>query len=130
MFRSGAVTRHTVKLKGVAIGYSELEEADASLGRARGRFRPGLGYDLVQPIFRLYAEAVPVPGGAVADQEKLDRYHRSRDALGLSLEDETGRSIRTSAIHIADYSERRGGSIDLEVLISDAVFWRQRGREG
>jgi hypothetical protein len=120
------VNRHVVKLHGIAIGYSDLEEVDPSLGRARGQFRPGAGYDLVQPVFRLFAEAVPSPGADVKDAEKLDRYHRSRDALGLSLEDDSGRSIQTSAIHISDYSERRGGSIEIEVLISDPDYWRQR----
>ena len=126
MLGSDAVSRFTVKLHGIAVGYSELEEADPALGRARGRFRPGVGYDLVQPVFLLYSEAVPSPGAAVADEDKLQRYHKSRDALGLSLEDDTGRSIRTTAIHIADYSERRGGSIDIEVLISDPLYWKQR----
>lgn len=118
--------RHTIKLHGVAVGYSDLEDADPSLGRARGRFRPGVGYDLVQPIFRLYAEAVPSPGADVVDQEKLERYHRSRDALGLSLEDDAGRLIRTSAIHITDYSDLRSGSIDVEVLIADRGYWQRR----
>lgn len=124
------MSRHTIKLHGVAVGYSDLEDADPSLGRARGRFRPGVGYDLVQPVFRLFTEAVPVPNAAVQDQEKLDRYHRSRDALGLSLEDDSGRLIRTSAIHIADYSARKGGSIDVEVLISDSGYWRRRATTG
>lgn len=122
------MSRHTIKLHGVAVGYTDLEDVDPSLGRARGRFRPGVGYDLVQPIFRLFAEAVPDPGADVQDQEKLDRYHRSRDALGLSLEDDSGRLIRTSAIHISDYSERRGGSMDVEVLISDAGYWKRRAK--
>lgn len=121
------MTRHTVSLHGIAIGYSDLEDLEPALGRARGRFRPGAGYELVQPIFRLFTEAVPVPGADVTDAEKLDRYHRSRDALSLSLEDDAGRSIRTTAIHISDYSERRGGTIELEVLISDPEYWRQRG---
>ena len=120
------MSRHTIKLHGVAVGYSDLEEADPSLGRARGRFRPGVGYDLVQPIFRLFAEAVPAPGAEVEDQEKLDRYHRSRDALGLSLEDDSGQLIRTSAIHITDYSERTGGTLDVEVLIPDSGYWKRR----
>jgi hypothetical protein len=123
------VSKHTVRLHGIVIGYSDLEDVEPSLGRARGRFRPGVGYDLVQPVFQLFTEAVPVPGADVTDEEKLDRYHRSRDALGLSLEDDSGRSIRTSAIHISDYSERRGGSIELEVLISDPVYWRSRAPE-
>jgi hypothetical protein len=117
--------RHTVMLKGIAIGYSDLEDADAALGRARGTFRPGVGYELVQPVFQLFTDAVPEPGGA-ADQEKLARYHKSRDALGLSLEDDAGRTVRTSAIHIADYLHRTGGTIELEVLISDPDYWRGR----
>src|SRR5207237_8667160 len=122
------VTRHTVRLHGIAIGYSDLENIEPALGRARGIFRPGVGYDLVQPVFQLFTEAVPAPGAKVADEDKLNRYHRSRDALGLSLEDDAGRAIRTSAIHISDYSERRGGTIELEVLISAADSWRQRSK--
>ena len=116
-----------MRLHGVVIGHSDLEDVEPFLGRTRGRFRPGTGYELVQPVFRLYTEAVPTPGAAVTDQEKLDRYHKSRDALGLSLEDETGRAIRTSAIHIVDYSAKREGSIELEVLISDRDYWSRRG---
>jgi hypothetical protein len=118
-----------VRLQGVAVGYSELEHADPSMGTARGRFRPGVGYDLVQPVFRLFTEAVPTPGGGVADREKLDRYHRSRDALGLSLEDDSGRALRTSAIHISDYSDA-GGTMDVEVLISDSAYWRRQNETG
>jgi len=118
--------RHTVRLHNVVIGYTELEHAEPELGRARGRFRPGVGYDLVQPVFALYTTAVPAPGGEVRDQEALDRYHRSRDKLGLSLEDADGRQVRTSAIHIADYSGVRNGTIEIEVLITDRDYWKRR----
>ena len=122
--------RHTVMLKGIAVGYTDLEDVDPSLGRARGRFRPGVGYDLVQPVFRLFSDAVPAPGAAVADAEKLARYHKSRDALGLSLEDDQGRPIRTSAIHIADYSHLNLGTIEIEALISDQEYWGRREEGG
>jgi hypothetical protein len=122
--------RHTLKLHGIAVGYSDLEVIEPALGRARGVFRPGVGYDLVQPVFRLFAEAVPGPGADVVDQDKLDRYHKSRDALGLVLEDDTGRVIGASAIHISDYSDRRKGTIELEVLISDRGYWTRRERKG
>lgn len=108
--------RHTVKLHGVIVGYSELEHRDETDGRAWGAFRPGLGYELVQPIFQLYADAVPQPGGEPRDQEKLDRYHAARDKLGLQLVDATGAVVPTSAIHIADY-RGSGGGLDLEVLM-------------
>lgn len=118
--------RHTVRLKDIVVGWSDLEVAEPTLGRARGKFRPGVGYDLVQPVFQLFVQAVPTPGGDAIDPEKLERYHRSRDALGLSLEDDTGRSIRTSAIHIVDYGGEKGTALELEVLISDRDYWKRR----
>lgn len=120
------MSRHTIRLHNVIVGWSDLEEADPFAGVARGKFRPGVGYDLVQPVFQLYAEAVPTPGADVADHAKLERYEKSRDTLGLSLEDARGRPVRTSAIHIADYAARKGG-ITVEVLISDAEYWKRRG---
>ncbi len=119
--------RHIVRLAGVVIGYTDLEQMWPDEGRARGAFRPGIGYDLVEPVFRLYAEAVPADGGAVADDAKLERYHQSRDALGLRLEDPEGTVVRTSAIHIADYSREQGdGARHVDVLISDRGYWARR----
>lgn len=116
--------RHTVKMHGVVIGHSDLEHGDATERRAWGRFRPGLGYELVQPIFRLFSEAVPVPGAEPRDREKLDRYHAARDRLGLVLVDATGRQLAASAIHIADYTDQRGAdALQLEVLVGDDAFW-------
>jgi hypothetical protein len=117
--------RHTVKLRDVIVGHSDLEEADPSLGRAWGAFRPGLGYELVQPVFQLFTEAVPMRSGEARDTEKLERYHAARDKLGLSLCDADGRPIRTSVIHIADYSARGEGR-ELDVLIGDEAYWAAR----
>lgn len=116
-------------LKGVTIGYSDLEEIEPSLGRARGRFRPGLGYELVQPVFQLFTQAVPTPGGDVADDDTLSRYHRSRDALGLSLQDDAGRTVKTTTIHIADYTHLNRGTIEVEALISDSGYWKKRSKD-
>jgi hypothetical protein len=121
--------RHTVRLHGVIVGHSELENIDPGLGRAWGAFRPGLGYELVQPVFRLFAQAMP-RGGGPKDQALLDRYYRARDALQLDLQDATGRNIRTSAIHIADYTVEEGPSaIELDVLIKDEDYWASRSGE-
>lgn len=109
--------RHTVKLKNVIVGHSELEHRDETDGRAWGAFRPGLGYELVQPIFLLYSEAVPMRGGEPRDREKLERYYAARDKLGLQLVDATGAVVPTSAIHIADYTAS-GGTLELEVLLA------------
>lgn len=119
--------RHTVLLHGVTIGHSELEQRDEGSGRAWGRFRPAFGYDLVQPVFRLFSEAVPMPGGEPRDREKLERYHAARDKLGLTLVDAAGTTIQTAAIHIADYTEERGGdALELDVLIKEDGFWEER----
>ena len=114
--------RHTVKLQNVIIGHSDLEHTDTSLGRAWGVFRPGLGWELVQPIFRLFVDAVPMRGGEPLDKEKLDRYHAGRDRLGLQLTDGDGQVIPANAIHIADYP----GHLTLDVLISDESYWEGR----
>ena len=60
--------RHTLKLNGVVIGWSELEEVDPADRRVWGQFHPGFGYDLVEPVFRLFVEATPMPGGEPLDQ--------------------------------------------------------------
>jgi hypothetical protein len=119
--------RHTLKLHGVVLGWSDLEEIEPDVGRARGRFRPGAGYELVQPVFRLFAEAVSYPDARARDEAKLERYYRSRDALELELFDFGGRRIPTSAIHIADYTAEGGvNACELDVLIADEDYWRRR----
>ena len=120
------MSRHTVRLRDIIVGWSDLEVAEPELGRARGKFRPGVGYDLVQPVFQLFTQAVPTPGADATDPELLARYHRSKDALGLSLEDDSGRAVRTSAIHIVDYAERKESVLEIEVLISDREYWKRR----
>jgi hypothetical protein len=115
--------RHTVRLHGVIVGHSELEDREPELGRARGAFRPGLGYELIQPVFRIYSHAVPL-GGAPKDEVALQRYYKARDALHLELVDASGRVITTSVIHIEDYTVEAGPSaITLDVLIKDRDYW-------
>ena len=119
--------RHTLKLNGIIIGHSDLEEVDALDRRVWGQFRPGLGYELVQPIFRLFTEATPMPGGEPRDQIKLARYIEARDKLPLELVDEKGVRIRTAGIHIADYEQEKGrGAISLDVLIPDDAYWAEK----
>ena len=118
--------KHTVRLKGVIVGHSELEHVEPGIGRAWGAFRPGLGYELVQPVFRLFARAVPHDGSA-RDDAMLAKYHDARDALDLRLEDARGKPIGASAIHIADYTIEAGDkAIELDVLIRDEAYWQSR----
>jgi hypothetical protein len=118
--------RHTLKLHGVVVGWSDLEEIEPDLGRAHGHFRPALGYELVQPVFRLFAEACPRDESGRRDEAKLARYYKSRDALQLELVDAEGVRIPTTTIHIADYSNSDAGDCELDVLIADAGYWQRR----
>src|SRR3954466_4953987 len=118
--------RHILKLNDVILGHSQLEEVDAVDRRVWGQFHPGFGYELVQPIFRLFTEATPMPGGEPRDQIKLAQYLEARDKLPFELVDDRGRHIETAAIHIADYSLERGfGAISLDVLIPDDDYWAE-----
>jgi hypothetical protein len=118
--------KHTVKLHGIIVGHSELEHSERGVGRAWGAFRPGLGYDLVQPVFRLFAQAV-APDGSEQDTALLERYYKARDALNLELTDASGATIPTSTIHIADFTVEDGPSaIQLDVLIPDEAYWARR----
>ena len=118
--------RHTVRLHGVIVGHSELEQVAPELGRASGEFRPGLGYELVQPVFRLFSQAVS-RDGTRRDAALLERYYKARDALGLELQDEHEQRIQAAAIHIADYSHEGGDpAIRLDVLINDHEYWSRR----
>jgi hypothetical protein len=120
--------RHTLKLHGVIVGHSDLENIEQGTGRAWGAFRPGLGYELVQPVFRLFAQAAP--RGAEPNPAMLDRYYKARDALNLELVDAQDRRIDTSAIHIADYTVEEGPeAIELDALIRDESYWILRVAE-
>jgi hypothetical protein len=119
--------KHTLKLHGIIVGHSELEHVERGTGRAWGAFRPGLGYDLVQPVFRLFAQALEPDGSGEQDESKLDRYYKARDALSLALTDASGNQIPTSVIHIADFTVEDGPSaIQLDVMIADESYWKQR----
>lgn len=107
--------RYTLKLHGTTVGWSELESFDPVERRAWGPFRPGIGYALVQPIFALFSEAVPMKGGEPRDKDKLDRYYAARDRLGLELYDGSGSLVEVGAIHVAEY----GSSVELEVLVGE-----------
>ena len=106
----------TLKMSGVIVGRSELENRDESTHVASGVFRPGLGYDLVQPIFDLLE--------TVGDSaEAMSRYRKSRDALRLQLTDSSGSALAVRDLHI----RRKGssGAPTLEVETDDPGFWTQ-----
>jgi hypothetical protein len=75
----------TVKLRGIIVGRAQLASPDAS-GVRSGAFRPGPGFDLVEPLFQLNGP----------------RYLQAMQALRLELLDETGAVVPTRSIDIRD----------------------------
>jgi hypothetical protein len=106
------------------IGWSDLERPDPGMGVLSGAFRPAPGYQAVRRIFRLFADASPATSSEPTDTEKLQRYYRERDALGLRLLDSSGRLIPTNTVHVYDFSDEGGpDALELEVTVADPSFW-------
>jgi len=110
--------RFTLKLRDIVIGWSDLERRDKGTGVAHGAFRPGLGWDLVEPIFVLRPTDPAAPDAADREQ----RYRRARDTLSLSLHAQDGTMLDTARI---DVMRDEGSATDLalEVVIVDQNFW-------
>jgi hypothetical protein len=110
--------RYTLKLRDIVIGYSDLDRQDRKSSIARGEFRPGLGYELVEPIFVLKPEDPHAPDAL--DREA--RYRRARDTLALALHGPDGAMIDTARIDILRDREF-STTLALEVAIVDRAFW-------
>ena len=119
---------YTIQLQGITIGHTELEHPDATKGVARGSFHPATDYQLVQDVFGLYAEAVPERPGKVTDPKKLERYYRARDALGLELMDQDGRTVGDTTLHVYQRTVSRQKRLEIEVRTSDHLFWQGTSR--
>ena len=109
----------TLTMSGVIVGRSELENRDPGRRIAWGVFRPGLGYDLAQPVFALYESAAH-------DAELMTRYRKSRDALRLELTDSSGARVNVRELNIR--SDGGAGSPVLEVETDDPGFWTASSR--
>jgi hypothetical protein len=106
----------TVTMSGVIVGRSELESRDPSARVARGAFRPGLGYELTQPVFALFTER----GG---NADALARYRKAKAALKLQLMDSAGGPVRVRELHIRPDSTGASNGLVLEVETDDPAVW-------
>ena len=77
---------YTVRLRGIIVGRAELAASDPVTGARSGAFRPGPGFDLVEPLFQLSGQ----------------RYERAMQALKLELLDDKGAVVPTKSIDIRD----------------------------
>jgi hypothetical protein len=108
----------TLTTSGVIVGRSELERRDPSTRVASGVFRPGLGYELAEPIFALYT-------GRHGSSEGLARYREARAALKLQLTDSAGSPVTVREIHIRSDSTAMtdAKALVLEVETDDPAVW-------
>ena len=113
----------TLTMSGVIVGRSELERRDPSARVASGIFRPGLGYELTEPIFALYT-------GRNGDAEGLARYREARRALKLQLTDSAGSLVAVREIHIRSDSTAGADAkaLVLEVETDDPAVWNASPR--
>jgi len=77
---------YTVRLRGIIVGRAQLAAPDPATGARAGAFRPGPGFDLVEPLFQLSGQ----------------RYERAMSALKLELLDDKGVVVPTQSIDIRD----------------------------
>lgn len=108
---------YVLKLRDVIVGRSDLAERDAARRTARGAFRPGLGWELVEPIFAL----LPLDD-TTATADRRDRYRRARDTLALALYGPDGALIETSRIDVGPDAASPTG-LALEAAIVDPAYW-------
>lgn len=108
---------YVLKLRDVIVGRSELAERDSAARVARGPFRPGLGWDLVEPIFAL-AEGV---NGSVSDEQR-ERYRRARDTLALGLYAPDNTLVESIRLDVRKDPGSPTGFV-LHAEIVDEAFW-------
>lgn len=116
---------YQLRLKSVVLGTSSLSELDRCGGIAYGPFAPSEAYDLVRPVFRLFAAANDLPEGQ-ARTEALARYYAARDALGLSLTTADGEAVSTRWLHVRDLAGS-GATDDLELQAALVPPGRRNG---
>lgn len=105
-------------MSSIIVGRSELESRDPARHVASGVFRPGLGYELAQPVFALYESAV-------GDQGALGRYRRAREALRLELTDSAGARVSFRELHILTRPQEKSDRQEfvIEVESDDSLLW-------
>jgi len=107
----------TLTMSNVIVGRSELENRDPARRAATGVFRPGLGYDLAQPVFDLY-------DGAAGDPAALARYRQARDALRLTLASASGAAVAVRELRVRRTGDSTAApSLILEIETDDPAFW-------
>jgi hypothetical protein len=111
---------HILKLNEIIVGRAKLAPAPHDLREARGPFRPGVGYELVEPVFSLYVQARQRRAAGQDDSDLLERFRRAKTALPLRLVDRGGRERPMTDVVIIPIEAPSGGALEMRVRITGA----------
>ena len=81
-----------------------------------GDFLPSENYHMVQPVFRLYAEATA--NGVSLSSELFEQYYRERDGLDLTVRLSSGEVVPMQCVHVEDFSVELG-EMQITVAVAD-----------
>lgn len=107
-----------LRLGGVTLGRARLDPPDPRTGSRAGALSPTDAYDLICPIFRLFADAEALESPA-ARATALERATRARAALKLNLVTEDGRPLAAGLIHVHDRHASRELVLEVNGLPAD-----------
>jgi hypothetical protein len=110
---------YVLKLNEIIVGRAELVPSPGDLREARGPFRPAIGYELLEPIFALYAAGERERREGRDGDDALQRFRSAMAALSLHLLDRGGRErpMRDVVIVPAD-----DGALEMRVRITGDGF--------
>ena len=113
-----------VKLKEVIVGHADVEPLPHNERAAEGEFRPGLGWDLIAPVYELYAEGRGDPARArLPDVAMLERFGRASRALDLAVFDAAGNKLRLDDLRFEMRPEGTGWAPGKLMLKSRDTTW-------
>ncbi len=113
----------SILCNGQLIGTSDFESADLNVNVLLGEFHPAVAYRVVAYVFALYLEALATDP---PDKAKLAEYAEARAALGLELQDPSGRPVAASIV-IFDESLMgdREGSYAIQAVVQDEDWFHE-----
>jgi hypothetical protein len=116
---------YVLRMSGIIVGRSALEGGDPLSRTASGELRPGIGYDVAEPIFALYDAAMAMDDAA-ARRQALDRFTKARDAMRLEIVDEQGTRLAAREARVTRAGRGPSAGLRLEVVVDDEAFWAGR----
>ncbi len=112
------------RLKDVIVGHADVEPLPDNARVAQGEFRPGLGWDLIAPVYELCAEGRGDPARArLPDAAILERFGHASRALDLAVFDAAGNKLRLDNLRFEMRPEGTGWAPGKLMLTAREEMW-------